>query len=182
MVYQFCHRLCPPVFVILVVGYAFATITILFYNASINNQDKNSKLLNSSYLHHPLDILYVEKNFNSLNQTDPQLIQYARVKYLTPPSKQPYNLGDRKAGSTPDEFSSWVTKFFDLKRNGVFIDVGAKDGVKGSHTLYLEKELGWRGLLVECNPTEVPFLRARHRKAWIADICISPTPHAGLVN
>ncbi|ODM90235.1 Protein Star, partial [Orchesella cincta] len=44
---------------------------------------------------------------------------------------------------------------------------------KGSHTLYLEKELGWTGLLVECNPTVIPILKTHHRKAWVADVCLA---------
>ncbi|ODM96126.1 Protein Star [Orchesella cincta] len=43
-----------------------------------------------------------------------------------------------------------------------------------SHTLMLEIQHNWTGLLVECNPTLVPILRQRHRKAWIADVCLSP--------
>ena len=38
------------------------------------------------------------------------------------------------------------------KRDGFFIEAGAHDGVEASNTLYLEKKMGWRGLLVEPNP------------------------------
>ena len=38
------------------------------------------------------------------------------------------------------------------KRDGVFVDVGAYDGVALSNTCYFEKELGWRGLCIEPNP------------------------------
>lgn len=61
------------------------------------------------------------------------------------------------------------------KKGGMFIEAGAHAGVKGSHTLYLERELGWNGLLIECNPTVVPYLKSRHRKAWVAEVCLAPT-------
>lgn len=45
------------------------------------------------------------------------------------------------------------------KRGGVFIEAGANDGISQSNTLYFERYLGWRGLLVE----PVPELAARCR-------------------
>ena len=38
-------------------------------------------------------------------------------------------------------------------RGGVFVDVGAHDGVTLNNTLLFERERGWRGLCVEPNPT-----------------------------
>lgn len=38
-------------------------------------------------------------------------------------------------------------------RNGFFIEVGANDGYSQSNTYYLEKLLGWRGILVEGIPS-----------------------------
>jgi FkbM family methyltransferase len=35
--------------------------------------------------------------------------------------------------------------------NGIFIEAGANNGINQSNTYYLEKELGWKGLLVEPN-------------------------------
>jgi FkbM family methyltransferase len=47
----------------------------------------------------------------------------------------------------------WVVQdIFNYKKNGYFIEAGARDGVVGSSTYALEKYLGWTGLLVE--PTE----------------------------
>jgi FkbM family methyltransferase len=43
-------------------------------------------------------------------------------------------------------------KFFRGKRDGVFIELGATDGVHNSNTLYYEKNLGWTGLLIEPIP------------------------------
>jgi FkbM family methyltransferase len=37
-------------------------------------------------------------------------------------------------------------------RNGVFVDVGAHDGISLSNTLFFERELGWTGVCIEPNP------------------------------
>lgn len=36
-----------------------------------------------------------------------------------------------------------------LKRHGIFVELGANDGITGSISLFLERELQWSGLLVE---------------------------------
>ena len=38
---------------------------------------------------------------------------------------------------------------FNSKKGGVFVDVGAHDGVSCSNTYFFEKELGWTGLCIE---------------------------------
>jgi len=42
-----------------------------------------------------------------------------------------------------------VESTFNYKKNGVFFDIGAHDGVSYSNTYYFEKELGWTGICVE---------------------------------
>jgi FkbM family methyltransferase len=37
-------------------------------------------------------------------------------------------------------------------KNGFFIEVGANDGINQSNTLFFEKYLGWKGLLIEAIP------------------------------
>ena len=37
-------------------------------------------------------------------------------------------------------------------RRGTFLEIGASDGVDGSHSLVLEKCFGWDGILVEAQP------------------------------
>ncbi len=38
------------------------------------------------------------------------------------------------------------------KRGGVFVDIGAYDGLTLSNTYYFERELGWTGICIEPNP------------------------------
>lgn len=46
----------------------------------------------------------------------------------------------------------YIENVVKYKPNGIFLDIGAYDGVIGSNTLTLEKYLNWSGILVECNP------------------------------
>jgi FkbM family methyltransferase len=57
-------------------------------------------------------------------------------------------------------------------RDGVFVDIGANDGVTISNTLYFEKELGWSGLAVEPIPSACAKLRA-NRRCHVLNACIS---------
>ena len=42
-----------------------------------------------------------------------------------------------------------IVDLFSGKKNGIFIEVGAADGVDQSNTLLLEIKYSWTGLLVE---------------------------------
>jgi len=44
----------------------------------------------------------------------------------------------------------WVCDFFNNKRDGYFLDIGAGDGIGDNNTYYLEKQLEWKGLCIEC--------------------------------
>ena len=48
-----------------------------------------------------------------------------------------------------DDEETLIRAFFEDRRDGVFLDVGAGDPVKNSTTYYLEKHLGWRGIAVD---------------------------------
>jgi FkbM family methyltransferase len=45
-----------------------------------------------------------------------------------------------------------VAEFFQMRRDGYFIELGAYDGVDLSNTYSLEKELGWSGICIEALP------------------------------
>lgn len=46
-------------------------------------------------------------------------------------------------------------KYFNSKKNGIFVELGAIDGIQLSHTLFLENEYNWTGVLIE--PDERQF-------------------------
>lgn len=52
-------------------------------------------------------------------------------------------------------------------RNGIFLDIGAFDGINLSNTYFYEKELGWRGVCIEPTPETYAKL-AQNRKC----VCI----------
>lgn len=56
---------------------------------------------------------------------------------------------------------------FQGKRDGVFAEIGAYDGIGSSNTLFFERERGWRGLLVEANSDYVDTLRRERPLATI---------------
>lgn len=43
-------------------------------------------------------------------------------------------------------------KYFKNKKDGIFIDVGAHDGITGNNSYFFEKELGWKGICIEPLP------------------------------
>ena len=45
-----------------------------------------------------------------------------------------------------------IINFFQSKRDGFLVDIGAVDGVINSNSRFLIQHLGWNGLLVEPNP------------------------------
>jgi len=61
-----------------------------------------------------------------------------------------YIMNKKYSQSGQDAF---VLSYFNNKRNGVFIDIGANDGISLSNTYYLEKELGWTGICFEPIPS-----------------------------
>lgn len=52
-----------------------------------------------------------------------------------------------------------LNRYFCAKRNGTYLEVGALDGLKYSNTIFLEKAMGWTGVLVEAQPQSVELLR-----------------------
>lgn len=60
------------------------------------------------------------------------------------------------------------------QRNGIFLEIGAYDGEHFSNTLYFERTLQWRGLLVEPNPASFRLLLKKNRKADILQAAVAP--------
>jgi len=91
-------------------------------------------------------------------------------------------------GEAHGEYTSqWCTQqdkylnenYFHNKRNGVFVDVGAHDGVSYSNSYFFEKELGWTGICIEPMPAVFAKLM-RNRSCVCINSCVSPSE--GLVD
>ncbi|MCK5057976.1 MAG: FkbM family methyltransferase [Candidatus Aminicenantes bacterium] len=69
-----------------------------------------------------------------------------------------------------EDYLLW--KFFEEKRNGFFVDIGAFDGVHISNTYALEL-MGWKGICVEPNPEIFELCRKNRPSAnCLTDVCI----------
>jgi FkbM family methyltransferase len=66
----------------------------------------------------------------------------------------------------------YVADLLGRPREGIFVDVGANDGVTINNTLYFEKELGWMGLAVEPMPDAFAKLK-QNRRCHVLNACIS---------
>jgi FkbM family methyltransferase len=70
------------------------------------------------------------------------------------------------------ETDKYIEKYFPNKSNGVAIEVGAYDGIKGSNTKYFE-DAGWKCICIEPNPLVFEDL-SKNRKTCINCACSSP--------
>jgi FkbM family methyltransferase len=66
-----------------------------------------------------------------------------------------------------------------LARGGFFIEAGANDGLTQSNTFVLERDHGWRGLLVEPIPELAKRCRANRPNAIIEHAALVPAGFAG---
>jgi len=57
----------------------------------------------------------------------------------------------------------WLVENVVLPSRGVFVDIGAFDGVIGSNTKYFE-ERGWSGLCIDADPRNIPTLAQNRPK------------------
>ncbi len=71
-----------------------------------------------------------------------------------------------------------IRRFFDERRTGFFIEVGANDPFHRSQTWHLE-ELGWHGILVEPQPKLAELLRKERPKARIFETAFSASEKRG---
>ena len=68
-----------------------------------------------------------------------------------------------------DEY--YINNIINNKKNGIFLDIGAHDGITLSNTYYLESILGWKGICVEPNP-EIFQKCKKNRKSIICNKAI----------
>ncbi len=64
-----------------------------------------------------------------------------------------------------------ILPFFD-RPNGKFVEFGARDGIKNSFTLYLEKALGWHGLLIEPWPHLFHKCRKTRKNSQVLNVAV----------
>lgn len=105
---------------------------------------------------------------------------------LNPPSSEPYNLKADRLDPAERLYNAYrfrdhgwsdldriIKTLFDHKSNGFFVEAGALDGEYLSNTLYLERERGWGGLLVEPDEEMFTLLTKKNRKVWSIHSCLA---------
>ena len=100
-------------------------------------------------------------------QTDIKSSIHSLIKHV--------NVHDEKYTKYPLSFYSQIgqDKYFieniiKYRQGGTFIEIGGYDGITGSNTYFLEKNLDWNGIIVECNPKLVDMCR-KNRTCMICD-------------
>jgi FkbM family methyltransferase len=98
----------------------------------------------------------------------------AAARSVKRPTFDAVNL-ERKGYRSQSGQDKWVSENL-LKglHGGVFVDIGANDGVTLSNTLWLERHLEWTGLAVEPNPVVFARLKA-NRSCTAINACVSGT-------
>ena len=76
----------------------------------------------------------------------------------------------------PDNEQSLIREFFENKRIGYYVEVGANHPTAGSQTWHLE-ELGWEGLLIEPLPRYFELLTKGRKGTVVQYACSSPENH-----
>ena len=72
-----------------------------------------------------------------------------------------------------------VDQYFGGKRGGVFVDIGAYDGVTFSNTLMLERDRGWTGICIEPLPDVFAVLR-QSRQCVCVQACMGNREEAAV--
>jgi FkbM family methyltransferase len=56
----------------------------------------------------------------------------------------------------------WIVDNLHYPLKGIFVDVGASDGICGNNTYFFEK-IGWQGLCIDADPSHHAYLQANRR-------------------
>ena len=110
-----------------------------------------------------------------------QLTKQQKTKFLydnwfLEPAASPYNLSKQFQSQkyfSQDKQDEFVDKYFQKLKNGIFLEVGAADGVTFPNTLFLKRERNWTGVLIEDNRKLYHSLVTLRRKAYIINVCLS---------
>ena len=124
------------------------------------------------------------KEIEKSDLTTGQLETHCHKDWFSQPSILPYDMQGKPTSNiyfSQDNQDKFVDQYFKQKRNGVFLEVGAGDGIVFSNSLFFERERNWTGLLIE--PTRYLFERLLkvHRKAYAVNACLSVEKSISLV-
>ena len=69
--------------------------------------------------------------------------------------------------------SDFAAKFFNGKKNGTFVDVGAADGIIWSNSLSFEINYNWTGLCIEAHPGTYQKLTENRKQTTCINLAVS---------
>jgi FkbM family methyltransferase len=126
------------------------------YSNCSYNYDKNIDNIMNSIIYNLCnnDYHYIKNIFNHVNNHDNNYIKYP-LKFYSQIEQDKY----------------YIENIINYKPNGVFMEIGAYDGITGSNTYFLEKNLNWSGIIIECNTIMVQKCR-ENRNCIICDKAI----------
>jgi FkbM family methyltransferase len=70
----------------------------------------------------------------------------------------------------------YIENISKYKTGGIFLDIGANDGIFTSNTYNLEKEYGWHGICIEANPTLIDSLKNNRPNSKIVNKGVWSSP------
>lgn len=106
------------------------------------------------------------------------LIRYISNQ-IAGPSRQKINLTEpNRVDYSAVGQSSFVDNLLRQRRDGFYVECGAKNGETHANSLFFEKERGWDGLLIEANPWSYRDLMRKRRNAYSINACLNPTNQA----
>uniref|UniRef100_A0A6A7FUD2 Protein Star-like n=1 Tax=Hirondellea gigas TaxID=1518452 RepID=A0A6A7FUD2_9CRUS len=141
----------------------------------INNSTRRPKpVLPPKRRSHVEDEAY---NDPGIAEDDPRIVQALREKFLFPPSDEPYNLVHNRSHNPSIGQQQVIDKLLRQMRGGFYVECGGFDGESYSNSLTLERERGWKGLLVEPDSKNFQRMKEKNRKAYIAHSCLAETPY-----
>ncbi|EFX71561.1 hypothetical protein DAPPUDRAFT_255633 [Daphnia pulex] len=119
-------------------------------------------------------------NANRLQQDHPCVIELIRSQYLHRPSlipNVPLNLSHPEVADPSAAQSKVALTHLHNQTGGFFVECGAFDGEHGSNTLYMERHLQWKGILIEPDRKSFDKLLAKRRHSWALPVCLATEPH-----
>ena len=117
--------------------------------------------------------------------TDQEIDHFFHENWFLKPSVLPYNLLGKPTNTkyfSQELQDEWIDQYLKQKTNGIFLEVGAVDGVSLSNTLFFERERNWTGLLIEPNRKFYENLVTVHRKSYTINTCLSLDQKISIVN
>jgi FkbM family methyltransferase len=100
-----------------------------------------------------------------------------------PPSADVHAFREPKEGPYQAQHGEdrWLESFFGGKTDGVFVEVGAYDGMVLSNSYFFES-IGWRGVLVEPDPVKAARCRANRPNSQIFECAAVGSPEANEIS